>query len=222
MQDYKNGKNRTTVCKENRLNIRTFDKLLQLSEEELRRYFQTKDEVRQKDRFDVKKRLILSAQELHKKGLSKTEIGRRLDLDRRTVEKYTRKDAVSKYEKRVIRQRHNRLDEYSEDIITMIDSGATQSNIFKYLLGKGYKGSYSSLRMFISTRKRKSTLLTTKTLGFQEVSDMLYHERNPQIISREEIMKFLEVYPTARTLIALMHEFDYILTKSKSLKALSK
>ena len=65
-------------------------------------------------------------------------------------------------------------------------------------------------------------MLTTKTLGFQEVSDMLYHERNPQIISREEIMKFLEVYPTARTLIALMHEFDYILTKSKSLKALSK
>ena len=48
--------NRTPVCKENRLNIRTFDKLLQLSEEELRRYFQTKDEVRQKDRFDVKKR----------------------------------------------------------------------------------------------------------------------------------------------------------------------
>ena len=77
--------------------------------------------------------------------MSKTEIGRRLDLDRRTVEKYIRKDAVSKYEKRVIRQRHNRLDEYSEDIITMIDSGATQSNIFKYLLGKGYKGSYSSL-----------------------------------------------------------------------------
>ena len=222
VQDYKSGKNRTTVCKENRLDIRTFDKLLQLSEEELRRYFQTKDEVRQKDRFDVKKRLILSVQELHKKGLSKSEIGRRLNLDRRTVEKYIRKDAVSKYEKRVTRQRHNRLDEYSEDIITMIDSGATQSNIFKYLLGKGYKGSYSSLRVFISTRKRKSKLLTTKTLGFLEVRDILYHERNPQIISREEIMKFLDVYPTARTLIALMHEFDYILTKSKSLKALNK
>ncbi|WP_061996555.1 hypothetical protein [Clostridium sp. ATCC 25772] len=84
---------------------------------------------------------------------SVSKIARELNLDRRTISKYLDL-TITGINGNLGSKRKSKLDPYLSLIDEMVDLGATSTQILGKIKNKGYIGSSSNLRHYISKRKK--------------------------------------------------------------------
>ena len=86
--------------------------------------------------------------ELARRGLSKTEIARRLGLDRKTVRKYLKKEGKPPVAR--IRQRGTLIDPFAEYLRMRVAQGCTNGMVLlREIREQGYQGGYTILKDFL-------------------------------------------------------------------------
>ena len=101
-------------------------------------------------RKDVLNQIKLLKEEID--VLNKSELARRFNCDRRTIEKYI-KDSSN--ESRKPREIKKKVDDFKEIIIDKVDNyGCSSMAVFKFIQKKGYSGSYHTINNFVNNHKK--------------------------------------------------------------------
>lgn len=212
---YKAGGKKSAVCREFSIAPKALEKLAAMGEDEFGDYFTTKREGLAESRRKAKIALIEKARALHGEGLTAAEAAETLGIHKRTVAKYLADGALEWASAPRPRGSKNALEAYEGQLRPMIEGGAKVKEIFEKALALGYKGAYSSLKQYVSARRKRATLTVTKTLGYKEVSGLLFFRRKERKIQRAHLLKLFEACPEARTIIALANKFRRIVTTYK-------
>ena len=90
--------------------------------------------------------------------LNKSELARRYNCDRRTVDKYL----VSQECKRKPREYDSILNDFQSIIIDKVDSyGSSSMAVYKFIQKKGYSGRYGTVNNFVKKHKKKQQGIAT-------------------------------------------------------------
>lgn len=105
--------------------------------------------------------------------LNKSELARRFNCNRRTVDKYLNKVNCSSRKSREVK---SKLDGYKETVVDKIDNyGSTAMAIYKFIQKKGYEGGYQTVNNFVKTHKKsevkKATIRFDTSPGLQAQVD---------------------------------------------------
>ena len=114
--------------------------------------------------------------------LNKSEIARRMNCDRRTVDRYINNPTA-----RVsTREYTSELEPFKETIINKVDmSGSTAMAVYKFIQKRGFKGKYGIVAKFVREHKdlsqKKATIRFETSPGLQAKVDW---KENLQMINR--------------------------------------
>jgi transposase len=98
---------------------------------------------------------FLTFKELHKQGLSNSEIARRTGYSRKTVSKYVKAKVQPESKKRSVRP--SKLDAYKEYIIQRLNSDPlTASRIYREIQARGFSGKYTIVKDFVRQNRPKA------------------------------------------------------------------
>lgn len=98
--------------------------------------------------------------------LNKSELARRYNCDRGTIDKYLKIQKEGVTPKRSSRIYSSYLDGYKGIIIDKVDKhAATAMSVYKFIEKKGYKGKYSTVAAFV--KKHKDNEVKTATIRFE-------------------------------------------------------
>lgn len=105
--------------------------------------------------------------------LNKSELARRFNCDRRTVDKYLN-DPYS--ESRKPREIKTKIDDFKEVIIDKVDNwGSNSMAVFKFIQKRGYEGGYHTVNNFIKAHRKaevnKATIRFDTSPGLQAQVD---------------------------------------------------
>lgn len=105
--------------------------------------------------------------------LNKSELARRFNCDKRTVDKYIN-DLEVPFRKP--REAKSKLDDFKEIIIDKVDSyGSKSMAVFKFIQKKGYTGGYQTVNNFVNSHKKseikKATIRFDTSPGLQAQVD---------------------------------------------------
>lgn len=101
--------------------------------------------------------LVKQVRHYKSQGLSKSEISRQIGLSRVTIDKYLSED-FNPVHASYGRKRPSKLAPYYKEIDHFIELGAMGSKIEEYIRQKGYEGSSSTIRHYISACKRENKM----------------------------------------------------------------
>lgn len=146
------GFTKTAICQSLKMNIRTLNKIINLKQNDINYYGKNKLTLKQQQRFKNKQELINTVREMKNNYSSVSKIARELNLDRRTITKYL-DPTTTGINGNLGSKRKSNLDPYLLFIDHMVDLGATSTQILEKIKNKGYAGSASNLRHYISKRK---------------------------------------------------------------------
>ena len=216
------GLSKPLACKKVSLNIKTYNKLMNLSKSDIDEYFFSTLEKRQAIKREQKSLIINKSRELYKEKYSLTKISEILGIDRKTVKKYVNPLYTPQYTRK---QKVSVLDPYKIEINDMLDKGMKMTVICKIILEKGCLGSSSNLRRYCSNIKKK----------FNN-NDEQKSEKRDIIIKRSMLLKALyrpfksileldkqileqinEKYPFYMKIIELVNDFKFIM-KNRDVK----
>ena len=219
---YRAGAKKSAVCREFSIAPKALEKLAAMGEDEFRDYFTTKAERLVESRRRAKVALVERARGLRDKGFTVAMVAEAMGIHRDTAEKYLEDGALEWAS--TVRPRGSRsaLDAYEEQLRPMMEGGAKEKEIFEKALSLGFKGSYSTVKHYVSARRKRATLTVTKTLGYKEVSELLFFRRKEKKVKRAHLMKLFEACPEARTIIAMANKFRRIVTVYKKGEALDR
>lgn len=133
--------------------------------------------------------------------LNKSELARRFNCDRRTIDRYL-DDSIS--EKRKPREIKSKIDDFKETITDKVDNyGSTSMSVFKFIEKKGYTGGYHTVNNFVKTHKKdeinKATIRFETSPGLQAQVDW---KESISLVSRQgeifEVNIFLMVLGYSR------------------------
>ena len=94
--------------------------------------------------------------------LNKSELARRFNCDRRTVDKYLKDTST---ETRKPRQIKSKIDDFKEVIVDKVDNwGSNSMSVYKFIQKKGYDGGYHTVNNFI--KKHKDQEISRVTIRF--------------------------------------------------------
>lgn len=137
---------------------------------------------------EKRRQLIFQIQELHQNGISIREIARITGKERKTVKKYLDGNP----DKLCRSNKHGSLDGYKDSIIKSVQCGMTQSAIIRQLKEKGYMGSASNIRQYISSMAAQCGLELAK---YRDVTTKYDATGKPQskvdYITRKGIFNYL-------------------------------
>ena len=139
-------------------------------------------------RKDVLNQIKLLKEEID--VLNKSELARRFNCDRRTIDKYI-KDSSS--ESRKPQEIKKKVDDFKEIIIDKVDNyGCSSMAVFKFIQKKGYSGGYHTVNNFVNNHKKaeikKATIRFDTTPGLQAQVDW---KESIRMVNRQG--EFLEV-----------------------------
>ncbi|WBW94972.1 IS21 family transposase [Oceanirhabdus sp. W0125-5] len=122
-------------------------------------------------RKDVSNQINLIREEIDL--LNKSELARRFNCDRRTIDKYLTESNSSTRKPRVI---NGKLDDYKEIVKDKADNyGSTSMAIFKFIQKKGYTGGYQTVNSFVKKHRKsqvkKATIRFDTSPGLQAQVD---------------------------------------------------
>ena len=160
--------------------------------------------------------------DLFSKGFSMAEISRKTCFTKKTVKKYLNSN-VSLVHGSYGSSRASILDGYFSTIEEMINSGASFSSIEKNLISKGYKGSASSIRMYISKKQRLENEIESSSfknnyyfVERSKIIKMLYMKPEKiDGISADDIDSVFQLYPVLPKLYELIDSFKKLLFEKK-------
>lgn len=223
--DINNGISISEACKINQIGYQTYKKIHSMTENELKMYFNDKpsynDKIKKKNK-EKKLEIITKVRNLKNTGVSISQISRDLKINRTTITKYLKDNYVAKLlnsNKEI--DSHSMLDRYRQDIIDMVINKATMKNIYLKLVEKGYNGSYSNVKMYISKLKKNGNLTYAIKISKHKLETMLFYKRDEELFHRKYLMKIYEKYPVIKKIIELFREFKAIMFKIKKEKCLT-
>ena len=166
------GNNKTTICKILDMDVRTYDKLVSATPEEIDAKFNTKRERKHEEKVKQKMDIVNEVRGLKSQGLSERKISKQVGLARGTVSKYLDErfnPSHAAYDERKI----GKLTRFEEEIHSMLTQGIMGTIIEKTIREKGYSGSSQNFRHYIADWKRKrkhDSYNSTENIGAVEVN----------------------------------------------------
>ncbi len=215
------GYTNSDICKSLNMDIGVYNKLVSASPETLENLFQTTPELTHKEKVQRKMNLANEVRELKSKGCSNRAISRQVGLDARTVRKYLDGGFNPVHASYGVKK-SGKLVQFMPEIDLMLESGLMGTHIENTIRAKGYVGSSSNLRHYISDWKRRrkqvfencdSASAITDILERKNIFKLLYHplEKAKSITSAQfEAMK--TQYPCFEKLYEIVWEFKSLFT----------
>lgn len=214
------GYPKTRICKSLNMDIRAYEKLVSASPEALGMRFQSTYAVTHEEKVQCKVKLVDEVRELRRNGLGKREISRRTGLDFRTVGKYLDENfnpVHAAYGKKKI----GALTPYMDEIDRMAAQGVMSTVILRQIQEKGYIGSASNLRHYVSDWKKHrkhhpeqegSIGEPKQLLERKNVFQLLYHPvENVKSISQQQFDALCCAYPCFEKVYAIIWSFKTLL-----------
>ncbi|MBZ9607337.1 transposase [Clostridium estertheticum] len=224
------GIGKSQICKQLNMDIRVFDKLLSMNDNERSFYLKSPLQISHEGKVAKKNEIINIARDMHNNNHSVRSIAIELGMSRKTITKYL-DDNVSAINGNYNVKRKSILDPFLEEINKLIDKGHTSSDIENVIRQKGYNGSDSTIRNYRSRLKKsihetyknsKTSPATTDLVDRGQLLKLLY---KPLIkvkrLSIDYVNKVNEKYPLYKEIIDLVGEFRKIL-KNKEISKISK
>jgi transposase len=177
------GLSKSNICGALNLDVRVYDKLTSASPEVLAAFFQTTPEIVHEEKTRQKMERVNEVRALKRAGFSVRAISRRAGLDARTIRKYL-DDGFNPVHAAYGQKKAGKLTPFAAEIDAMLESGAAGTQIENTIRTKGYAGSASNLRHYISEWKRRrkqifedcrSESVTTEILERKHIFKLLYH-----------------------------------------------
>lgn len=216
-----NGWVKSEICRELNMNPRSYDKFVQKS-------FSTSISKSQKKHLDTvqrKEKLVKEAKRLRKLAYSVSGIARKLQKDPRTIKRYLTQEVKPVSKAYGSKRRGSILQPYYKEIDSAFEIGMMSSKIEQRLRKKGYKGSSSLVRHYISQKKKDQQRLVTKKelLHFikrQHIIKLLYQSKEDSSqVTLEECNLLFNQYPFVKEFYEIVQEFKKIL-KTHEIKGL--
>lgn len=176
-------------------------------------------ETNNNEKINRKQKLIYEARMLHKKGLIVSKIAKELCLDRRTINKYLDEN-TSAVNLAYRAKRGSKLNPFLDTINNGIINRLTYRKIEEIIILKGYNGSSSLLRNYISNWKKNNSNFRNDfieneitIIEKQSLIKLLYSSvESVKEISKEVIKQVFLQYPALEKILKLVNEFRNILT----------
>ena len=223
--DIKNGICVSTACSNNKLDIRLFKKLEKMSDSELTTYFSKKDknDLRIEENKKRKSKLINDVREFYSKSKSLSKTAKEFGIDRRTISHYLSDQYVDLlfFEDKNSGSK-SKLDDYQKDIFELLNNKCSIKQVFIILKEKGYKGSYSNLRMYLRRLRKQNKLTLDSYVEKRDILNLLYHEKSDDLLPRKYLNIVFSKYPIVKEYLSIFLEFKSILLNIKKQKYLDK
>ena len=94
--------------------------------------------------------------------------------------------------------------------------------VFITLKEKGYKGSYSNLRMYLRRLRKQNKLTLDSYVEKRDILNLLYHEKSDDLLPRKYLNIVFSKYPIVKEYLSKFLEFKSILLNIKKQKYLDK
>ncbi|MGI6649302.1 MAG: transposase [Bacillota bacterium] len=175
------GISKTQICRQLNMDIRTLDKLMGMSDEERNLYVKSSMELSHGQKVLKKQELINTVRDMHERKCSIRSIAKELQLSRQTVAKYLDKGLTAVHGSYGVKKK-SILDPYLDEINGLIDKGVSSSVIEAEIRQKGYTGSSSTVRHYITRLKK----LIQNTYNTTEIKP-----ENTRLLERKLLIKLL-------------------------------
>lgn len=201
------GISEKSVVEYNKIELEEKEKYIQLLANEL------KSQTSQKNKWQLIQEVQKEYQKYHKYSI----IGRKFNIDDRTVKKYLQiKEAPVNGNKN--REYNSKLSLYKNKIIKMNNEGFTWKVIKESIQKEGYNGSDSLLRTYLSKIKKEKT----KSKEISQIVErttmiiLLYKEIDKVTkITKEIYEKVVAMYPEAGKIYEIVKDFKEIMFNKK-------
>lgn len=177
------GYTKTRICENLNMDVRVYEKLLSSSPDELNKQFDSRRMINHEEKVQRKMALANEVRELKHSGISKREISRRTGLALQTINKYLDVNFTpvhAAYGK----NKAGTLTPYMAEIDRMAAQGIMTTVILQRIQEKGYSGSDSNLRHYVSDwKKRRKQCYNQENAVYEQkqfldrkhVFQLLYH-----------------------------------------------
>lgn len=199
------GKNKIQICRCINMDVRTYDKLLNMTPEERDSQFQTKMMAVHEEKVQQKIERVNEVKELKRNGYSDREISRRTNLNTSTIKKYLDIN-FSPVHASYGKKKSGKLLPYLNEINSNLEQGKKGPVIEAKIRECGYDGSSSTLRHYMTDWKRrrkseydksKGNTVKTETVERKDVFKLLYHSlEKVKSITDEQFNKLRAEYPS--------------------------
>lgn len=221
LQYQADGKRKSWICPQLNMDIRTYDKLINLQEEEKQTKFKKQATIIHEEKVQKKMNDVNEVRELKKLGLSNMEISRRTGFDRRTVKRYLDESFTPVYAS-YGKKRSSILDPCKEEIKDLFELGLMSSKIEGIIRKKGYNGSSSSVRHYVCKLKQRKqdnpqafseSDTSNETIKRSNILKLLYKPlEKVEAITQEQFERVCEKHPIVKIVYDLTWEFKSIFT----------
>ncbi len=199
------GMNKTSVAKQLKMDIRTVNKLIHMTESEIQQFFKTRNEIEQQ-KIELKRQRIQEVQELIKNGLSYTEIASQLGLCRQTVKKYASNQVQVEHASLGVKH-PSKLSLYHDEIHQQFKQGWTATQIAKHIQSIGCTATISTIAHHVSKIKKEnsqhgeSLTSSKKYVSRGAVLSLIFHPltSNSQI-TEDQCEQLCQQYPIFKTI----------------------
>jgi transposase len=210
---------RSHICKELGMDIRTLDKFLGMSKVEQDSSLKNPAQKKHEERVKQKKEVVHRVRELFETGFSQRKIATLLGIERKTIKKYLNPE-FSAVHAMYGKQKKSILDDYHGMIATLLLEGKKSVEIEASLRGKGFSGSSSLIRKYVSKLKRqKQAVFIGQNMATNfdfinrtQIMKLLYKPLDEvKGLTQELYLRFKSKHPKAVEVIELISEFKVML-----------
>lgn len=214
------GVSKRSICKQLNIDIRVFNKLAAMNDEQRFDYYKTSSQAVHDEKVANKNELINIVREKHLDKHSIRSIAKDLNISRQSVTKYINMN-TSAIHGSYLTKRKSILDPFLTEINALIDQGITSPKIEVIIRQKGYTGSATTIRHYRSRSKRliqklyensEAFPITTTIVERSLLLKLLYRPlAKVKGLSEDIVSKINEKYPMYKEIIELVNSFRRIL-----------
>lgn len=215
------GMCKTQICKSLNMSTRVYDKLCGMTEDELKVYFCTRSETTHEEKVQKKLNLVNEIREIKATGHSIRSISRITGLSCSTISGYL-DIGFSPVHASYGQKKAGILIKYIDDIEKCLQQGMMGTVIEKMIREKGYTGSSSSVKAYISDWKRHRKQIysntvskdgvITETIERKDIFNLLYKPlAKVKTISENQFISVCREYPHFEVIHRLIWRFRQLL-----------
>lgn len=217
------GENKASVSKQLHMDIRTLNKLLNMTEDELKQLFCTKAMDDRNEKQARKMEQVNEVRQLINNGLNYTEVARETGLCRQTVKKYAN-DQFQIEHASLGTKRKSKLTPYYDEIHKRFEQGWMATKIAVHIQQMGCSATISTISHYVSKLKKQKNedqsksdhFIHTEFISRGKLLNLLFHPLELSTsITKEQFEKVCQQYPIVRTIYHLVWEFKDIFKYKK-------
>lgn len=212
------GVSKTSVSKQLKMDIRTLNKLMTMTENDLKQFFRTKDRKNRNEKQARKMEQVNEVRQLINSGLNYTVVARQTGLCRQTVKKYASNQFQIEHASLGTKRKSN-LTPYHDEIHERFEQGWMASKIAVHIQQMGCSATSSTISHYISKLKKQKNenqlnhnqLNQTYFISRGKIMNLLFQPLElSTAITQEQFEEICEKYPIVRIIYQLVWEFKAI------------